>query len=58
MKQLKNLYTLYLKFCPCSYIAYIAGVPVRGEQKAAAGEGEEGRERLPARSVMLTNASN
>ena len=30
-------------------LACIAGVPIRGEQKAAAGEGEEGRERLPAR---------
>ena len=34
----------------------LVSVPVRGEQKAAAGEGEEeeGRERLPARP----NASN
>ena len=31
-------------------LACIAGVPVLGEQKAAAGEGEEGREHLPARS--------
>ena len=63
MRNMSILNILEHKLCSDTgkLVACTAGVPIRGEQKAVPGEREEeeeGRERLPARSVILINAPN